>query len=205
MSMMRENRLGWQAPTVLLPAQPRGHTACFVEIGPGRGDFLFHLARTHPAVHIIGIEIKTRRFITLCHRRGTLDNVSLLLGDARMILPSLQHEAPVQRIYINFPDPWPKRRHAPRRLMQPHMLTLLADTLASDGTLYFTTDVHDYAEEVARVIADEPRLQSCHTPAIRTGGVDTFPTYFAQKWIAAGRTIYSQHYRRQALSGADEA
>lgn len=171
-----------------------------VEIGPGRGDFLFHLAHTHPDAHVIGVEIKHTRFVKLLRRRGALANLTLVCGDARMVLPQLAAAHPLDTIYINFPDPWPKRKHQHHRLMQPAFVEICLRALAPAGQIRFTTDSHDYAQAVAALFARTGTHSLYHPQPIVTEEPGAFPTYFAQKWRAKGRTIYYQGYTPSALT-----
>lgn len=182
-------------PIVTAPAvTPRPEVA--VEIGPGRGDFLFHLARQHPALHVIGIEIRHQRFCKLLRHMQSHHNISLIWGDARAVLPQLAAHYRLRALYIHFPDPWPKRRHTKHRLMQRAFIDCCAHALASDGALIFTTDHAPYASWTAAQFAQCPHLTGGLVPDITTQDPAAYPTYFAQKWLREGRTIYYQKYRK---------
>ncbi len=176
------------------PAPPEGEVV--VEIGPGRGDFLFHLARTQPETHCIGIEIRWLRTHKLLQRRNGLSNLSVVWGDAREVLPRLSQRHRIRAIYIQFPDPWPKRRHSGNRLMQSDFLRACVAALQPDGELWFTTDDCSYAEWTAQRVAQQPELVSCFPHPIVTTCPDAFTTYFAKKWATLGRTTYYQRYRK---------
>lgn len=184
------------SPPMCLHATCAPHGLRIVEIGPGRGDFLFHLAHTQPDAHVIGIEIKHTRFVKLLRRRGTFTNLTLLCGDARLVLPMLAAAQPVDTLYINFPDPWPKRKHQHHRLMQPAFVTTCLAALAPGGQISFTTDSREYAQAVATLFARTP-AQNLYPQPIVTEHADAYPTYFAQKWHAMGRTIYYQCYGKR--------
>lgn len=192
----------WQSPLICAPAAggSLAHRPTILEIGPGRGEFLFHLAATNPNALVWGIEIKRRRFEKLCARREQLQlpNVALIHGDARAALPAIVDDAPVDDIYIQFPDPWPKRRHGHHRLITSEFLAVCARALATGGELWFITDALPYAETVAAMVRDDPEWQSAFPQAIVTACPDAYPTHFAKKWRAAGRTIYYQRYRKRS-------
>ena len=167
-----------------------------LEIGPGRGDFLFHLASEHPQETVVGIEIKRIRFDKLVARieQLGLDNVVLIQDDARRSLPRFFDDGHAATIHINFPDPWPKRRHGKNRVMNEDFIAELHRVLAPGGALFFQTDVEWYAKEVAEDMERHGILLACQDdPA---SDVVTFPTYFLQKWKKQGRTIWYQKYRR---------
>lgn len=168
-----------------------------VEIGPGRGDFLFFLAEQHPDAVVCGIEIKRRRFEKLVARREQrrLHNVHLVLGDARDALPMLG--GPIDRMYIQFPDPWPKRRHAKHRLLTADFLAHCDRRLRAGGELWFVTDHQPYAEAVAVLVRQTTAWQQAFAAPVVTECPDAYPTFFAEKWRKEGRTIYYQRYRKR--------
>lgn len=175
-----------------------------VEIGPGRGDFLFHLAETNPDKCVYGIEIKGKRFDKLVTRREKrkLDNLKLILADAKVALPKLFGEKKVEEIHINFPDPWPKERAAKKRLLKTWFIADCAKVLSSGGTLSITTDVGWYAAEVYKSCQEITLLKSLYD-GVTTQSPDAFPTLFAEKWKREGRTIYYQKYSKHLSMPAD--
>ncbi|MBI4126043.1 MAG: tRNA (guanosine(46)-N7)-methyltransferase TrmB [Deltaproteobacteria bacterium] len=181
-----------------------GRRNLIVDIGPGRGDFLFHLAREYPDQLAVGIEIKSKRADKLIQRieLQQLTNAVVIQDDARQALPRFFAEGQVATIHINFPDPWPKRSHSKNRLIQPEFVAECIRVLQPGGALFFTTDVEWYAAAVAKEIASvgairKSPLQSCYPEGITTSSPDAFPTYFSQKWQREGRTIFYQKYRRR--------
>ncbi|MBI4238288.1 MAG: hypothetical protein HY696_07730 [Deltaproteobacteria bacterium] len=186
----------WCHPVCCAAAAAPPPGLVLLEIGPGNGAFLDRLATAHPDRHLIGIELCWQRFIQQQHRCARHGNVSLYRGNARRTLPLLAQAYPCATIYINFPDPWPKRKHARNRLLQPDFLTLCAASLAPQGELFITTDDHAYAQTVARLAADTPQLRNRHVTSWVTHDASAFATYFATKWQRLGRTIYYQHYEK---------
>lgn len=188
----------YREPLLCYPATPFAPAGrIIVEVGPGRGDFLFHLAQGNPKALVGGIELMHERFEKLIVHRDRLDlqNIWLVQGDARRVLPELfPHN--VDEIHIHFPDPWPKRKHHKNRLIQMPFLRACVQALKPNGLLFFTTDDASYAEWTADLIATVSELESVYHPVIHTEGEDTFPSYFYQKWVKAGRVIQYQKYRR---------
>ncbi len=194
------------------PAAGGGHFSCspdphakmrsvppiIVEVGPGRGDFLFHLAETNPDKSVVGIEIKRKRVDKLISRvesRG-LKNITVIQDDARCALPRFFGENSVDAIYVNFPDPWPKRRHEKNRVLSRDFLEDCCHVLKFYGNLNFTTDHKPYAEAVADEIGAIALLETCYPEVMTNRSDDAYPTFFANKWINMGRTIYYQKYQR---------
>lgn len=167
-----------------------------IEIGPGRGDFLFHLAQNNPGRTVVGIEIKHRRFQKLVERveRLGLKNICLVLADARAALPAIFKKNHAHEIHILFPDPWPKRRHKKNRLLCADFLIQCADVLKKNSHLYFTTDFEEYAKDVSKEILSVKQFKSCYDPAIKNHSDESFETYFAKKWKILGRNFYYQKY-----------
>lgn len=162
-----------------------------LEIGPGRGDFLFHLAQQNPDSRIIGVEIKPKRFEKLKVRLAMLglQNICLCSGDARVVLPTLIPDQLCEKIYILFSDPWPKRRHARNRLFQESFIIELARILQPGGSLFIAHDDPDYRRQMTAEFSKFPTLHYC------AEGID-FQTFYAEKWKKAGRNLYSFSYQR---------
>lgn len=197
----RQQPIAAPMPIIMRPAARLG-ARHLVEVGPGNGDFLLRLAEANPHDHCIGIELKGSRFDTICARiaRAGLENISLFNGDAAVILPGLAQHLDIHCLYILFPDPWPKRRHAKNRLMQRPFVQCCVDALPPGGELCFTTDDAPYAHWTAARIAEQAQLHSCYTPPLRENPPELFLSYFAQKWLGEGRTIYAQRYIKQGAA-----
>lgn len=114
-----------------------------IEVGMGKGQFLTQLARLHPEINYVGIERYTsvllRAVEKLERQEEKPENLLFICMDARE-LPEVFAEGEVAKIYLNFSDPWPKDRHANRRLTSRQFLELYEKILAADGTVEFKTD-----------------------------------------------------------------
>lgn len=120
-----------------------------LEIGFGRGMFILERAEAVPDHCVLGLEIKRKwayRVQQRCRRRA-LANAHVMAGDAREVLPRMGPEGALQRAFIHFPDPWWKKRHAKRRLVDAWLLDELARLLRSGGELFLQTDVDARAAE----------------------------------------------------------
>jgi tRNA (guanine-N7-)-methyltransferase len=141
------------------PAAPlAGET--WLEIGFGGGEHLAEQAARHPKVRIIGAEPFLNGVASALRHideRG-LANVRLHQGDAREVLNQLP-DASLSRIFILFPDPWPKARHHKRRLVQPDTVAELARVLKRGGKLRFATDVASYANHALEMLIASPHLR----------------------------------------------
>ena len=124
----------------------------YVEIGMGKGRFLMDMARLHPDINYVGIEMYDSVLLRALQKREKLetegihlDNLKFMCMDARL-LPEVFDKGEVERIYLNFSDPWPKARHAKRRLTSREFLARYNEILAPEGRVEFKTDNRDLFE-----------------------------------------------------------
>jgi len=180
------------------PEKPTAFAGDILEVGPGRGDLLLSLAGSFPAKRFVAIELGKKRYYKLIPRieKKELGNVLLLHGDARIVLPKYFREETFEKVYILFPDPWPKKRHAPKRLLTRDFLSLLARFLKPGGNLFIATDVTFYAVWVVENAVRVPQLHNMGSPYVNsTVLADYEPTFFEMKWRAEGRAIHYLWYR----------
>ncbi len=156
-------------PRFVLPCDDRaldfaavfGRTApVIVEIGFGMGDATAAIAAAMPEVDFLGIEVHPPGVGALLQRVGALGlgNVRIVQHDAVQVLQTMVPQASLAGVHIFFPDPWHKKRHHKRRLIQPDFVTLLASRQAPGGTLHCATDWEPYAQQMLDVLAAEPLL-----------------------------------------------
>ena len=121
--------------------------ALVVELGFGRGEFLLGLAEASPTQAHVGVELSFKRSVKMARRlaRRPLRNVRLVQGLAQQVVQEALPDASVACFWINFPDPWPKKRHARRRLLQPELAAWLVRRLVPGGSLRIATDDEAYA------------------------------------------------------------
>jgi tRNA (guanine-N7-)-methyltransferase len=131
-----------------------------VEIGFGNGLFLLQQAARNPDVNLVGIELSWRWVQHLAQRldEAGLSYVRLLHGEAQVALQHLFDPNSIAEIFINFPDPWPKKRHHSRRLIQVGLIELLHDRLAPSGQVTIATDHADYATWIAAILDRQTAL-----------------------------------------------
>lgn len=137
-------------PQALMPSAAE----VWIEIGFGAGEHLAAQARARPDVLLIGAEPFLNGVASALRHidEQGLGNVRLHPGDARELMARLPDRS-IGRIFILFPDPWPKARHQKRRLIQPAFLDEVARILAPGGRLRFATDWADYADHVLALVA----------------------------------------------------
>jgi tRNA (guanine-N7-)-methyltransferase len=163
-----------------------------LEIGSGMGESTAALAAAEPDVDHLAVEVFEPGIAALLMRAAELTNLVVLRGDAVALLTTRVPEGSLAAIRIFFPDPWPKRRHHKRRLVQPAFVALAASRLQPGGTLHMATDWADYAEQMRAVADAEPRLVGGEVPRPPWRPV----TKFEARARAEGRDVHDFVYRR---------
>jgi len=187
---------GW--PALFAPELP-SPKRLIVDIGFGRGEFLIDLARSEPEAGFLGIERSFKRVLKMARRlaRSGVRNVRLVESTAQRAVAELLPPESVACCWINFPDPWPKKRHHGRRLMTPAFVRDLAPRLEPHGLLHVATDHREYAEAVDAILTAEPRLQNAYAPdRYRKEVPGRRPTAYETEWRAEGRALCFFCYRR---------
>jgi tRNA (guanine-N7-)-methyltransferase len=171
-----------------------------LEIGFGRAELVIDLARTQPERRFLGLEVSRKRVVKAARRveRAELVNLKLVHGPAEYLLERVLQPASIAECWINFPDPWPKKRHFKRRLFQPATVARLARVLEPGALLHAATDHMGYAEWIDEILSKVPEIENTHAPAAwsdeRPGRRETG---YEAEWLAEGRHIAYFDYRRR--------
>ena len=175
---------GRQAPSLL-------------EIGFGMGQATAEIARQHPENNYLGVEVHTPGVGALLKRIGELglENLRVVQHDAVEVLRDMQPEASLDGIHIFFPDPWHKKRHHKRRLIQPDFVAQLVSRLKPGGYLHLATDWENYAEQMLAVLSANPHLRNTASdyaprPAYRP------LTKFEQRGLRLGHGVWDLVFTR---------
>jgi tRNA (guanine-N7-)-methyltransferase len=133
-----------------------------LEIGCGMGETTATIAAAHPDSNFIGIEVHAPGVGSLLKEIATreLNNLRVIRHDAVEVVRDMIPAASLAGIHIYFPDPWPKKRHHKRRLIQSPFVALLASRLAPGGYLHCATDWEEYAQQMLEVLSAEPLLKN---------------------------------------------
>ncbi len=180
-----EQVFGRAAPTIL-------------EIGFGMGETTAAIALAHPQNDYLGIEVHTPGVGALLKQLAAQDiaNVRIIQHDAVEVLTHMIGPASLDGAHIFFPDPWPKKRHHKRRLIQPPLIALLAQKLKPDGYLHAATDWHEYAEQILAVLSAEPLL--ANTASDYAPRPDYRPlTKFENRGLKLGHGVWDIIFRRR--------
>jgi len=186
-------------PDGIFPARLPRPVPLVVDVGFGRGELLLWLACAEPERAYLGIEYSGKRVLKMARRlaKTELDNVRLVQATAESAVAELA-PASVQGFWVNFPDPWPKKRHHRRRLLQPDFVRAMAERLVPGGFLEVATDHVEYAEWIQEVLPIEARLECRTAPlAFRREPPARAPTAYELEWRAQGRSAHYFSYTRR--------
>lgn len=175
---------GRSAPTIL-------------EIGFGMGETTAHIAAQQPEKNFLGIEVHTPGVGALLKLAGELGlaNLRVVQHDAVEVLRHMIAPDALAGVHVFFPDPWPKKRHHKRRLLQAGFVHLLAQRLAPGGYLHVATDWQDYAREILATLQAEPLLTN--TAPDYTPRPEYRPlTKFEQRGLALGHGVWDLLFHR---------
>ncbi len=207
MTVAQNRALEELLPRYVLPEGPLNLIALFgrdtrrtLEIGFGNGAALVVLARRYPDEDFLGAEV---------HRPGVghllialdaqqLGNVRVACEDAVQLLSERLPDASLDAVLIYFPDPWPKKRHHKRRLLQPEFTALLAQKLKRGGRLHFATDWEEYASHALAVLTASAEFEN----SLAEGGFVPRPperpaTRFEQRGLKLGHAVFDLVFQRR--------
>lgn len=173
-----------------------------LEIGCGKGGFLLSRARAHPEVRLLGIEWANKYFCYCADRmaRWGLTNVRVMRTDAKYFVMEHLPPASVSVLHLYHPDPWPKKRHHKRRLVQDEFVAAAVRVLTPDGRWLIQSDHEEYYMQIRDVLSRRPELTEVSWDDV---AVETDPdwrgTNFEIKYARDGRAIHRAAY----LKGTD--
>jgi len=172
-----------------------------LEIGFGNGETLVQQASENPQQDYLGIEVHEPGIghCLLTAREAGILNLRLIAHDAIEVLENQLPLDSLQRINLYFPDPWPKKRHHKRRIVQPDFLDLCANRLRLRGTLHIATDWANYAEHIDETIAASGRFE-CSERREHDGGepLDRPRTKFERRGLRKGHRIFDWRLTKKA-------
>lgn len=164
-----------------------------LEVGAGRGDFIVEYAKRFPEKNFLAVERKEnylKRGVNKA-RVSQVDNVAFLNVDAPHFMVEYVPDTSLEAVHVYFPDPWPKKRHLKRRILQEPFLVQLKRSLKPGGVLYLRTDFHHYFLEMMELLEKFPEFEKIDTPeevaAVQTG--------FEMRFRKQGIPIYIATFR----------
>ena len=168
---------------------PVSYEEIWLEIGFGSGEHLAEQAAFHPAIGFIGCEPFLNGVASLTQKiqGNSLKNIKILKDDARLLLSRMPAQS-ISRIFVLFPDPWPKRRHHKRRFIQAETIEAFANVLTPGGLLYLATDHQEYGEWMQDIMNRQSRfkLMMEERQDVRERPAGWPQTRYEQKGLAQG-------------------
>ena len=188
------------APKLLDPTAAFGRTApTILEIGFGMGETTEKIALARPDDNFLGVEVFNAGVGAMLRRveDSQLKNVRIIQHDAVEVVRDMIAPDSLAGVHVYFPDPWQKKRHHKRRLLQPPFVSLLASRIAPGGYIHCATDWESYAEQMLEVLSGEPLL------ANTADGFAPRPDYrpltkFENRGIRLGHGVWDLIFKRKA-------
>ncbi|MBL7994180.1 tRNA (guanosine(46)-N7)-methyltransferase TrmB [bacterium] len=168
-----------------------------LEIGIGNGSFLVPFAKDHPDRNMIGIEIEGV-YLKKANKKlvkQAVANARLLIGDAKFLTWKLFADESIEDVYINYPDPWFKKRHKKRRLINPISLRMLA--LKMRSILTIATDDEEYRDWVIASIKETQCFEPMLPKIFVTDLENYYPTKYEKKWKDQGKPVFYMKFRKK--------
>jgi tRNA (guanine-N7-)-methyltransferase len=170
---------------------------CVLEIGFGMGETTAAIANANPKVDFVAVDVHGPGVGSLLKRLGELglSNVRIVRHDAVEVVDAMIADASLSGVHLFFPDPWPKKRHHKRRLLQPAFVHALAKRIAPGGYLHVATDWENYAQQILATLAAERLL------ANTADGFAARPAYrpltkFETRGVALGHGVRDMIFQR---------
>lgn len=168
-----------------------------LEVGFGMGLATAIIAKDNPNKGYIGVEVYEPGVgkLLLAIARDAINNIFIVNDDITLVVPQMIAPCSLAGIHVFFPDPWPKKRHHKRRLLNKNVIKELALRLEKGGYLYIVSDWQEYAEQVLALLQNEPLLQNAY--ATFAPAQEWRPTTrFNEKAEEAGRDVYELWFTR---------
>jgi tRNA (guanine-N7-)-methyltransferase len=171
-----------------------------IEVGSGKGLFMQSAASMNPSHNYLGIEIATKyaQFAAARLARNELKNAVMVHGDAQPIFADLLPEASVAAVHVYFPDPWWKKRHEKRRVLNESFVRNVERVLVAGGLLHYWTDVRERFDETLELLASKTSLAGPLEVAERAAEHDLdYRTHFERRMRLADLPVYRSAFRKQ--------
>jgi tRNA (guanine-N7-)-methyltransferase len=169
----------------------------YLELCSGNGQWIGEKAKAHPEVNWAAVEFRfdRARKIWLKAFRESIPNLYVICGEAATFLQWYAAKASVTQAFVNFPDPWPKLRHAKHRLIQAPFLEELAEVVQGGGRATFATDDEPYRDQMVRELSLVSSWKPVFdTPYYRSDWASYGDSFFASLWKGKGRNLYYMQY-----------
>jgi len=170
-----------------------------LEIGCGIGDFIAKTALENPGINFIAIDYYNKGCDKTCRRLEKLavSNVRVLRVEAREFITERIPPGSLTALYINCPDPWPKKRHRKRRLVNSGFMDFIRDYLQPGADFFFATDFDDYGLDVAEMMGERSDYVNMLAPDLYRFDLEGYHrSKYMLKFMEEGKPIHFVHYRK---------
>lgn len=174
-----------------------------VEIGVGNSAFLVEVARNAPGYHYLGFEYCKRRVLKFLKKvhKAELTNIRMLRIDVTHVFEQVFAPGSIDHFYINHPDPWPKRRHAKKRLVCDSNVRVMEHLLRPGGEISLRTDSAAYARQMLETLDRARHLESLSgRGAFAKSPLESYSTPFERKFQSLGKQIFYLEYRKMSTN-----
>ena len=192
---------GWEHPDLF-----GNSNSVFVEYCSGNGAWITAKAEENPHLNWVAVEkqfVRARKIWSKI-KNLNLHNLVVICGEAQIVTSHYFPENSISSVYINFPDPWPKARHAKHRILQPAFVEQISRILQKEGSLELVTDDADFSSWSIDILKQNPDFSSDHAfPYYRTDFNGYGSSFFEQLWRQKGRVIRHHLFRKQNSARSD--
>jgi len=172
-----------------------------LDIGFGDGEGLFSLAVNHPSIDYLGVEVHEPGIghLLLLLERSGITNLKIIQRDVMEVLGQMLPMTSFEVVNLFFPDPWPKKRHHKRRLVQANFVEAIAGILKPGGLLHIATDWTDYTEHIEKLFLEtEKFIERSPKKITEQALAQRLPTKFERRGKLLGHTVRDLYYKRNA-------
>jgi len=188
---------GWDCKTFFGNSNP-----VHIEYCSGNGTWIAEKASENPLINWVAVEKKFERVKKIWSKikNRELSNLIVISGEALNATRCFFPSSTIAEIYVNFPDPWPKCRHAKHRLIQPEFINEVARILRENGSLSLVTDAPDYSMQMIEVLCQSPAFNSCYPDPYYTEEMSNYgSSYFEELWREKGKVIRYHQFKKKAI------
>lgn len=164
----------------------------YVEFCSGNGEWIIEKAIKNPLINWVAVEIRFDRIRKIWSKiqNNKLSNLSLIFGDARIFSKQFAQNNSISRLYVNFPDPWPKKRHAKHRVINDQLFLDASRILTADGSFIFVTDDSDYSNIFVEHVNRFSHLFTHKAPLTSAPPSDYGTSFFDTLFRSQGKSIH---------------
>lgn len=196
MDILKKENARPQYGVIIFPASGqflpvKAHT--HLEIGFGNGEFTVNYARQNPEIFLYGVEISGSCVLKCARRAADLENLRIINTDARYMLRELFHDEAFEKIFMQFPCPWPGNANAHRRVTAKDFSDGLAAVLKVGGIFEMLTDDEDYSLEVKKVLG---RHEALEIFSYEVNPTREITTKYERKWLEEGKNIFRLCFKK---------